>query len=204
MEAWLAQLECGNWFLHYLTFRNLRGEKKKKNNNLGAIMCRNVKKINLFCCWNMKEKCYLHSLILWGKTHLKGAFMLFFHHCRMSGAPIPGFFIMAGPTVFGSATFGQVVHLRTECHMFASQTCHSMARRGEQKSERLRPIPGILTCGDTCSVSAAFYNEPSARTGFTHCRNLPWTCALHLPKRKRFCFLSIKDITETTHDNSPF
>lgn len=159
MEAWLAQLECGNWFLHYLTFRNLRGEKKKKNNNhLGAIMCRNVKKINLFCCWNMKEKCYLHSLILWGKIHLKGAFMLFFHHCRMSGAPIPGFFIMAGPTVFGSATFGQVVHLRTECHMFASQTCHSMARRGEQKSERLRPIPGILTCGDTCSVSAAFYN----------------------------------------------
>lgn len=151
----------------------------------------------------MKKKCYLHSFILYGKIPLKGAFMLF-SVTKECQAPIPGFFLMAGPTVFGSATFGQVVHLRTECHMFASQTCHSMARRGEQKSERLRPIPGNLTCGDTCSVSAAFCNEASARTGFTHCWNLHLTCAPRLPKRKRFCFLSIEDITETSRRQSFF
>lgn len=88
--------------------------------------------------------------------------MLFFHYDKMSGAPILGFLLMAAKTAVGLGTFGQVVRLRTECHMFASQTCHSMARRGEQKSEQLSPIPGILTCSDTCSVSATFYNEPCA------------------------------------------
>lgn len=31
------------------------------------------------------------------------------------------------------AKFSQVVHLRTDCHMFVSQTSHSMARRGPEK-----------------------------------------------------------------------
>lgn len=115
---------------------------------------------------------------------------MLFHHCKMSRAPIPGFFLMAAKTAVGSATFGQVVRLRTECHMFASQTCHSMARRGEQKSERLSPIPGILTCGDTCSVSAAFYNEPSARTGFTPQESPSNLCASTAKESEILLFIS--------------
>lgn len=103
-------------------------------------------------------KCYFHTalfiyfyvfyFIFFKKRTLTGIYVVFFFFQTSenvkSAASVLGcfFFNHRSVSVSGSATFSQVVHLRTECHMFASQTCHSMAGEENRRASGLAESPG--------------------------------------------------------------